>query len=98
MKSKSIIDENYNEIFDNGEDFHLYLVDKLRLDGSISGEGPRKDAKDLFMFWLNSDGYVPNSGIRGLFPVASSYIAKIKSKNYKNSSSTLQKRRSKNMD
>lgn len=95
MKERNIIDETYFRIFENGDDFYLYLVENLKLDGSISGESARKDAKDLFMFWLNSGGYVPNSGIRNLFPITSSFISNLKTKNYKNSSATLQREEAK---
>jgi hypothetical protein len=48
-------------------------------------------AKDLFMFWLNSSGYVPNYKIHLIFPIASKFIKSLKSKNYKDSSSYLQR-------
>jgi hypothetical protein len=82
MKKKGIIDLEYEKAFDN--DFYNYLVEKLKLDN-------RKQAKDLFMFWLNSSGYVPNYTIHILFPIASRFIKSLKTKNYKDSSSYLQR-------
>lgn len=88
MKNRDIVDETYNNIFDSGSDFYIYLVDKLQLED-------RKQAKDLFMYWLNSEGYVPNYKIHNLFPKASQFIKTLKNKNYKDSSSTLQREEAK---
>jgi hypothetical protein len=82
MKEKGIIDEEYNKAFQG--DFYNYVMKKLNLDN-------RKMAKDLFMYWLNSSGYVPNYKIHILFPIASKFIKTLKSKNYKDSSSYLQR-------
>lgn len=82
MKDKGIIDVEYNKAFEG--DFYNYVVKKLNLDN-------RKMAKDLFMYWLNSSGYVPNYKIHILFPIASKFIKTLKSKNYKDSSSYLQR-------
>jgi hypothetical protein len=84
MKEKNILDANYNNIFSNDEDFYNYLVLELGLEN-------RQAAKDLFMFWVNSSGYVPDYNINRLFPVASAFIKKLKNRNYKNSSSFLQR-------
>lgn len=88
LKQKGIVDESYNNIFDNDLDFYGEVAYKLRLES-------RQDAKDLFMFWLNGNGYVPNYGIHNLFPVASSFLKSIKKGNYKNSGSLLQRIESK---
>lgn len=88
LKEKGIVDESYNNIFDNDLDFYGEVAYKLALES-------RQDAKDLFMFWLNGNGYVPNYGIHNLFPVASSFLKSIKKGNYKNSGSLLQRIESK---
>lgn len=95
MKERGVVDVAYNSIFENGRDFYLYVVGKLGLDGSLSGESDRKDAKDLFMFWLNANGYVPNFNFTGLFPVASKFLSKLKSNNYKDSASFFQREEAK---
>ena len=82
LKSRGIIDENYERAFDI--DFYNYLVKEL-------GLADRAQAKDLFMFWLNSSGYVPNYKIHILFPSASAFIKGLKSKYYKDASSYLQR-------
>lgn len=86
MRKKNIIDVEYEKAFDN--DFYNFLVEKLKLEN-------RKQAKDLFMYWLNSSGYVPNYKIHILFPVASNFIKSLKSKNYKDSASYLQREEAK---
>lgn len=88
MKNLNIEDCLYNSIFDNGEDFYNYIVDRLKLTD-------RKQAKDLFMYWLNSDGYVPNYNIHNLFPEVSKFLKTLKSKNHKDSSSRLQREEAK---
>ncbi len=86
MKSKGIIDTEYEKSFN--KDFYNYIVEKLNLEN-------RKQAKDLFMFWLNSSGYVPNYKIHILFPVASNFIKGLKTKNYKDACSYLQREEAK---
>jgi hypothetical protein len=86
MKNQGIVDDNFNEAFE--KDFYDYVVKKLDLDN-------RKMAKDLFMYWLNSSGYVPNYKIHLLFPIASKFIKSLKTKNYKDSSAYLQRQESK---
>jgi hypothetical protein len=88
MKSRNLIDSKYNFIFDNNIDFYSYLIESLELDD-------RKQAKDLFMYWLNSEGYVPNYKIHTLFPEVSKFIKGLKSKNHKDSSATLQREEAK---
>ena len=88
MKEKGIIDPLYNDIFENNKDFYLEVEYKLKLND-------RTEAKDLFMFWVNSSGYVPNFNIHTMFPVVSKYIKDYKSGNYKNMSSHLQRVESK---
>lgn len=86
MKEKGISDKNYEEAFE--VDFYNYLVKKLNLTD-------RQQAKDLFMYFLNSSGYVPNYQIHILFPVASKFISNLKNKNYKDAASYLQREESK---
>lgn len=88
MKERGTIDNEYNSIFDNNDDFYGYILDKLNLDD-------RQQGKDLFMYWLNSEGYVPNYKIHSLFPTASKFIKELKSRNYKDSSATLQREEAK---
>lgn len=88
LQQKGIVDETYNNIFDNDLDFYGEVAHKLNLES-------RQDAKDLFMYWLNGNGYVPNFNIHTLFPVVSSFLKSIKKGNYKNSGSLLQRMESK---
>jgi hypothetical protein len=88
MKEKGIIDPLYNDIFEKDQDFYLEIQHKLNIKN-------RQDAKDLFMFWINSSGYVPDFNIHILFPVASKYIKEYKNGDYKNMASHLQRIESK---
>lgn len=88
MRDRNIIDPQYNKIFEDGRDFYEYIVEKLDLLN-------RKAAKDLFMYWLNSSGYVPNYFINQLFPIASNFLSQLKNNHYKDSSATLQREESK---
>jgi hypothetical protein len=88
MKEKGIVDLDYNNIFENDKDFYLELQHKLNIKD-------RDDAKELFMYWVNSSGYVTNFNIHKLFPIVSEYIKKYKSGDYKNMSSHLQRIESK---
>lgn len=71
MKEKGIIDEDYNYIFENDLDFYNELQTRLKLK-------ERQEAKDLFMYWIGSKGYVPNKDIHKLFPIADNYIQNFK--------------------
>lgn len=82
MLEKGIEDKNYIEAFKF--DFYTYLVEKLDLND-------RQAAKDLFMYFLNSGGYVPNYKIHNIFPQASRFVKSLKNNNYKDSSSYLQR-------
>lgn len=88
MKEKGIIDQTYNDIFENDKDFYLEIQHKLNIKD-------RDEAKELFMFWVNSRGYVPNFNIHILFPIASKYIKDYKSGDYKSMASHLQRVESK---
>ena len=88
MKEKGIIDIEYNNIFDNELDFYSEVAHKLKLEG-------RAQAKDLFLHWVNGNGYVPTYEVHTLFPNVSRYLKKLKKGNYKNSGSLLQRIESK---
>lgn len=88
MKSKGIIDPLYNDIFENDKDFYLEVQHKLNIK-------ERADVKDLFMYWVNGSGYVPDFKIHILFPVVSKYIKNYKSGDYKSMGSHLQRVESK---
>lgn len=88
MKQRGIIDEDYFNIFETNGDFYLYIVEKLDLTD-------RQQAKDLFMFWLNSSGYVPNYNIHNLFPDVSKFLKQLKNNHYKDSSSYMQREEAK---
>ena len=55
----------------------------------------RQKAKDLFMYWCNSNGYVPNIGIYHLFPNVSKFLKSLKNRSYKDASSFLQREEAK---
>ena len=95
MKEKDIIDEEYNRIFENELDFYTEVSNilGLNINGSLSDR--RQEAKDLFLFWVNGNGYVPTFTIHTLFPNVSRYLKKLKQGNYKNSGSLLQRIESK---
>jgi len=88
LKEKGIVDEAYNDIFDNDKDFYSEVTYRLKLES-------RAEAKDLFMFWINGNGYVPNFDIHKLFPTVSLFLKKQKKGNYKNAGSLLQRIESK---
>jgi len=66
MKEQNVVDKNYEAAFK--VDFYNYLVQELKLQD-------KQQAKDLFMFFLNSNGYVPEYKIHLLFPVTSKFVA-----------------------
>lgn len=88
MKEKGIYDKDYYDIFESSSDFYNTIVEKLNLK-------TRQQAKDLFMFWINADGYVPNTGIFGLFQNTSNFIKSLKTRSYKDASAFLQRREAK---
>lgn len=94
LKEKDILmDKNFIDIFENDKDFYLETANLLELDGSI--EYKRGQVKDIFMFWINGKGYVPNFKIHMIYPNVSAYLKKQKSGNYKNVGSILQRLESK---
>lgn len=93
LKEKGIVDNNFNEIFEKEQDFYLETANKLNFDGSK--EDKRLQSKDLFMYWINGNGYVPKFEIHTLYPIVSSFLKKQKSGNYKNAGSLLQRMESK---
>lgn len=88
MKKRNSYDPNYFNIFENDIDFYGYCVDMLKLQ-------TRQDAKDLFMLWLNGEDYYYNRGVRKLFPETDKFIRSLKFRNYKDSSSFLQREEAK---
>lgn len=88
MKEKGIYDKAYYDIFESGRDFYNTLIKELNLK-------TRQEAKDLFMFWINADGYVPNTGIFQLFTNTSNFIKSLKTRNYKDAAAFLQREESK---
>jgi hypothetical protein len=85
MKERNVVDANYNCVFLNNLDFYQYVCDQLQLAN-------RDAAKSLFMFWVNSRGYVPDASIHALFPIASRFIKSLKAANYKDSPAFLQRK------
>lgn len=61
MKEQNVVNIKYEAAFK--VDIYNYLVQELKLQD-------RQQAKDLFMFFLNSNGFVPDYKIRIIFPVA----------------------------
>lgn len=88
MKERGIIDKDYFDIFENKKDFYSYIIGKLNIENRI-------EAKKIFMFWLNSNGYVQDINIHKLFPVVSSFIKGLKNKSYKDASSYIQREEAK---
>jgi hypothetical protein len=95
LKEMNVIDKDYNSIFENELDFYNEIQYKLNLED-------RNAAKELFLYWLNGNGYVPNFSIHLLFPDVSKYLKSVKKSsgnkaigNYKDSGSILQRIESK---
>jgi hypothetical protein len=88
MKERGVNDQLYNDIFENNKDFYLEIQYRLKLND-------RQEAKDLFMYWINGNGYVPNFNIHTIFPNASKYIKNYKKGNFKDMGSHLQRVESK---
>lgn len=93
LKEKGIIDDKFNEVFEQEKDFYIETANSLQFEGNT--EEKRLAAKDLFMFWINGNGYVPDFKIHSLYPVVSQYLKKQKIGNYKNVGSTIQRLESK---
>lgn len=84
LKANNIYDKNYYDIFENDKDFYDVLCKELNIK-------ERDDAKELFMFWIGSKGYVPKFDIHKLFPEVSNHIKNSKRFDYKFISKTLQR-------
>lgn len=93
LKEKGVVDHEYNRIFENELDFYNEVANKLKFEGTKDSK--RVQAKDLFMYWVNGNGYVPDFQIHSLFKIASMYLKRIKCGNYKNGGSFLQRIESK---
>jgi len=61
LKEQNVVNIKYKAAFK--VDIYNYLVQELKLQD-------RQQAKDLFMFFLNSNGFVPDYKIHVIFPVA----------------------------
>lgn len=88
MKEKGIYDKAYYDIFESNDDFYLYLVENLDIK-------TRQEAKNLFMQWVFSNGYVEKTGIFHLFSNTSNFISSLKTRSYKDACSYLQRREAK---
>lgn len=93
LKEHNIIDPSFNEIFENEGDFYSETAKKLNFDGSERDK--REKAKDLFLFWINGNGYVPTYEIHFIYPVVSKFLKGYKTGNYKSVGSLLQRIESK---
>lgn len=94
MKERGIIDKDYFNIFENNMDFYLYLAKKLDLK-TDKDSSARDKAKNFFMLWTNSSGYVPDWKIYDIFPEVCNFLGKLKSRYYKDSSAFLQREEAK---
>ena len=88
MKQKDIIDSNYHQIFNNDLD----LYDELKITFNLKD---RKAGRDLFVQWINGNGFVPNFRIEKLYPIATSFIKGLKKIYYKDSAALLQREEAK---
>lgn len=102
-------DDTFNYIFDNGLDFYDFILERMpKMVESYSeltkDHSPEelKDllricAKEAFMSWINGKGYVQEeySELLLIFPQATKGIATIKTSNYKDLCSLLQRIESK---
>lgn len=93
LKEKNIIDPNFNEIFENEKDFYNESATLIGIEGTKQER--RDEMKDLFMQWINGNGYVKNRNIHEVYPIVSSYLRSQKKGNYKNICSQLQRIESK---
>lgn len=84
MKDKDIIDPEYHRIFINDLDLYEYLASTLNLKDREAG-------RDLFVHWINGNGFIPDLRIKKLFPVATKFISGLKKYYYKDSASYLQR-------
>jgi len=88
LNKKGIVDKDYNFIFENNIDFYDYIIKELKLSGRV-------EAKELFMEWINGNGWLSNKGIKKLFPIVNEYVVKSKVLDYKFMGSKLQRIESK---
>ncbi len=82
LRKNNFNDTNYEKAFQH--DFYNYLENELKLKN-------RDEAKELFMHFLNGNGYTPNNEIYKLFPQVSLFLKNLKRDNYKNSAHYFQK-------
>jgi hypothetical protein len=93
LKEHGVVDEKFNSIFEMEKDFYLETANSLNFEGSNSEK--RKEAKELFLFWINGNGYVPTYEIHYLYPEVSKFLKNYKKGNYKSVGSLLQRIESK---
>jgi hypothetical protein len=96
LLKRDIVDFEYYNIFDNDLDFYDVLVEKINLLD-------RNDAKSIFMSWAFGNGYTGDrikhgvhiTNLNQLFPQVAKFLRQIKTHNYKDSGSYLQRQESK---
>lgn len=89
LKSKGVIDPNFNYPFENNLDFYQYLADKgLSID--------RNDAKSKYTLWQNGRYHDINDNFKNFFDISTEYIQKIKkTKGYKKMCEIITRKESK---
>jgi len=93
LREKNIVEPSFNEIFENDKDFYFETALKIGLEGKKHEK--RDEMKEIFMQWINGNGYVKNRTIHEVYPIVSAFIKKQKKGNYKNLCSQLQRIESK---
>ena len=91
LKHIGVEDTELNNIFENDIDFYQYLVD------NIEDINDRDDAKEVFVSWINGNGYMDEekSPIRDLFKRTNGHLKYFKSGDYKSVCRLLQYKESK---
>jgi len=86
LKEIGLQDKNLNYIFENNIDFYQYIMDRIP---SIQD---RDDAKDVFVSWINGNGYMDaeKAIIKNIFETANYFMRNFKRVDYKNICRLLQ--------
>jgi len=86
LKEIGLQDKNLNYIFENNIDFYQYIMDRIP---SIQD---RDDAKDVFVSWINGNGYMDaeKATIKDIFDTANYFMKNFKKHDYKNICRLLQ--------
>lgn len=81
-------DKNLNYIFENNIDFYDFIIEK------IEALENRDDAKELFVSWINGNGYMDaeKAIIKDIFPQTNYFMRNFKKRDYKNICRLLQYR------